>query len=220
MSGQRKKAMIISVSGGGEMLSNTACRVTAKRWLVMKGYNVVTEAMAVMPNNWMSPTPLEVSKALIQILPYKVNQWLEAYAQSQPYPVLPTKLLDRMITRLGRLEVKGARRFGKSIQVNEACNECGWCESHCPTSNIRLIKSHSAEVSRPEFGKTCEFCLGCIYGCPQKALTPGKFKFAVIQAGYPLAVYQQSSEKSMTDSELMALLKGRSWSGVRRYLDL
>lgn len=217
--GQRKKAMIISVSGGGEILSNTACRVTAKRGLINKGYNVVTEAMAVMPNNWMSATPFEVSKALIQILPDKVNHWLEAYAQSQPYPVFRVKLLDRMITKLGRLEVKGARRFGKSIQVSEACNGCGWCESHCPASNIRLVKSHMAAASRPEFGKACDFCLGCIYGCPQKALTPGKFKFAVIQEGYPLAAYQQISEKSLTDSELKALLKGHSWSGVRRYLD-
>jgi len=37
VAGLRKKAMIISVSGGGEMLSNTACRVTAKRLLVKKG---------------------------------------------------------------------------------------------------------------------------------------------------------------------------------------
>jgi ferredoxin/flavodoxin len=220
LAGQRKKAMIISVSGGGEILSNTACRVTAKRWLIKKGYNVVTEAMAVMPNNWMSPTPLEVSKALIEILPYKVNQWLEAFAQSQPNPVLRVKLVDRMITRFGRLEVKGARRFGKSIKVNEACNGCGWCESHCPASNIKLMKSRGAEVSRPEFGKSCDFCLGCIYGCPQKALTPGKFKFAVIPTGYPLATYQQSSEKMLTDSELMALLKGASWNGVKRYFGL
>ncbi|MDW7662716.1 MAG: EFR1 family ferrodoxin [Bacillota bacterium] len=218
--GQRKKAMIISVSGGGEILSNTACRVTAKRWLIKKGYNVVTEAMAVMPNNWMSPTPLEVSKALIQILPDKVNQWLGAYSQSKPFPFYQVKLVDRMITRLGRLEVKGARRFGKSIKVNEVCNGCGWCESHCPASNIRLVKRYSAEVSIPEFGKGCDFCLGCIYGCPQKALTPGKFKFAVIQAGYPLAKYQQSSELPLEESELMALLKGPSWNGIRRYLDL
>ncbi|MBE0451801.1 MAG: 4Fe-4S dicluster domain-containing protein [Clostridia bacterium] len=162
--------------------------------------------MAVMPNNWMSPTPLGVSKALVEILPDKVNQWLEAYAQSKPYPFYKVKLVDRMITRLGRLEVKGARRFGKSIQVNEACNGCGWCESHCPSSNIRLVKRHSAEVSIPEFGKGCDFCLSCIYGCPQKALTPGKFKFAVIKAGYPLAKYQQSSELPLKESELMALL--------------
>ena len=152
--------------GGGEILSNTACRVTAKRWLINKGYNVVTEAMAVMPNNWMSPTPLEVSKALIQVLTDKVNQWLGAFAQSQPYPFYRVKLLDRMITRLGRLEVKGARKFGKSIQVSESCNGCGWCEGHCPASNIKLVKSHSTEVPRPEFGKACDFCIGCIYGCP------------------------------------------------------
>ena len=218
--GQRKKAMIISVSGGGEILSNTACRVTAKRWLIKKGYNVVTEAMAVMPNNWMSPTPLGVSKALVEILPDKVNQWLAAYAQSKPYPFYQVKLMDRMITRLGRLEVKGARRFGKSIQVSESCNGCGWCESHCPASNIKLVKSHSTEASRPEFGKGCDFCLGCIYGCPQRALTPGKYKFAVIKTGYPLEAYQHRPEKPMTDADLMTLLKGPSWNGVRRYLDL
>lgn len=128
------------------------------------------------------------------------------------------KKVDRLITRLGRLEAKGAVQFGKSIRVSETCTGCGWCEGHCPVSNIRLVKRLGEDLSRPEFGKTCDFCLGCLYGCPEKSLSPGKMKFAVIPSGYPLAAYQEASEQPMSDVALKTLLKAWTWSGVRRYL--
>lgn len=212
--GTLKSAMVISVSGGGDMLSNTACRVKAKRYLEKKRFKVVTEAMVVMPNNWMSATPEDISSALIGVMPKKVDQWLDAFLENRSVPVLSTKPIDRVITSLGRLEVKGGLQFGKAIKVSDACNGCGWCESNCPASNITMI--HSV----PTFGKVCHFCLGCIYGCPQKALTPGMMKFAVIPTGYPLKKYRQQPEVPLTDAELMAQLKGASMNGVRRYLEV
>lgn len=210
----QKKAMVISVSGGGEILSNTACRTTANRLLEKKGFQVVTQAMVVMPNNWMSATPDDISSALIDILPKKVDQWTEAFLQNKPAPVMPTKSIDRLITTLGRLEVKGAVRFGKRIKVSAACNGCGWCERNCPAGNITMQGNMT-----PTFGKTCHFCLGCIYGCPQKALAPGKYKFSVIPSGYPLKRYMQKPEKPLTEAELAIKLKGLAWNGVRRYLE-
>lgn len=211
--GMQKRAMVVSVSGGGDMLSNTACRVKAKRYLEKKRFKVVTEAMVVMPNNWMSATPDDISKALIGVMPKKVDLWVDAFLQNKAMPVLSTKPIDRVITSLGRLEVKGAVQFGKNIKVSEACNGCGWCEGNCPASNITMIEKI------PTFGQVCHFCLGCIYGCPQKALTPGKMKFAVIPTGYPLKKYMQQPDVPLTEAEIMAQLKGVSWNGVRRYLE-
>lgn len=216
--GVKKKAMVLSVSGGGEMLSNTACRVTARRLLENKGFEVVTEAMAVMPNNWMSPTPMEVSKALVSILPQKVELWMEAYSKSQPTPFMKTKPIDRIITKLGRLEGKGAVLFGKNIRVDEKCNGCGWCEKHCPAENIKLSLKEGAAFATPEFSNVCDMCLGCVYGCPQNELAPGKLKFAVIKDGYPLETYKQSSEDALDNTTLSAILDSGSWKGVRRYL--
>lgn len=215
--GIQKSAMVLSVSGGGDMLSNTACRVKAKRYLEKKRFKVVTEAMVVMPNNWMSATPDDISKALIGVMPKKVDQWVDAFLQNKAVPVLSTKPIDRVITSLGRLEVKGAVQFGKNIKVSEACNGCGWCAKNCPASNITMTVQLDHEI--PTFGQVCHFCLGCIYGCPQKALTPGKMKFAVIPTGYPLKKYMQQPEVPLTESEIMAQLKGVSWNGVRRYLE-
>ena len=216
--GENKKAMIISVSGSGDMFTNTACRQPAKRLLTKKGYRVVTEAMAAMPNNWMSPTPMPVSKALIAIMPRKVNEWLDAFQQNQAYPVLSTKLIDRVMTKLGRFEAYGAVQFGKNIKVRDACNGCGWCEKHCPSGNIKLSLKEGASFPTPVFDKVCDFCLGCVYGCPQNALVPGKLKFAVIPTGYPLDEYKQPQEVALDDSALAAILESGSWKGVRRYL--
>lgn len=215
---EKKKAMVLSVSGGGEMVTNTACRVTAKRLLDKKGYNVVTEAMAVMPNSWMSPTPMPISKALISILPEKVDEWMTAYTNNQPIPYMKTKPIDRLITKLGRLEVKGAVQFGKNIRVNEKCNGCGWCERHCPAENINLSQIEGAAFATPEFSNVCDMCLGCVYGCPQNALAPGKLKFAVIKDGYPLEAYKQPSEDALYNPALTTILESGSWKGVRRYL--
>lgn len=227
--GMQKKALVISVSGGGDMLSNTACRVKAKRLLEKKRFKVVTEAMVPMPNNWMSATPDDISKALIGVMPKKVDQMVDAFLQNKAVAVLSTKPIDRVITSLGRLEVKGGIQFGKNIKVSEACNGCGWCEGNCPASNIMMIESDSITNSDstpthvkheiPTFGQVCHFCLGCIYGCPQKALTPGKMKFAVIPTGYPLKKYMQQPEVPLTVHELMEQMKGMSWNGVRRYLN-
>lgn len=216
----QKKAMVISVSGGGDMISNTACRLPAKKRLKAKGYDVITEGMVTMPNNWMSATPEDISKTLVSVMPKKVERWVEAFLENQAVPYLSTKAIDRLITRLGRFEVKGARVFGQNIKSNESCNGCGWCEKNCPASNIVMLQESIEKTPIPVFSNACEFCLGCIYGCPQNALVPMKMKFAVIKTGYPIKTYAKPLETPLTDEELKTKLKGFSWKGIRTYLEL
>ena len=217
-----KPAMVISVSGGGEMVSNTACRVTAIKKLTSKGFKVTTEAMAAMPNNWMSPNPDIVSRALLAIAPQKVADWIDAFLSGQPNEVLPVKTIDRVITKVGTLEKHGGRLFGKNIVVGSTCNGCGWCVKNCPAGNIAF--QEFSEEQMPVFGKVCHFCLGCVYGCPQKALTPGKLKFAVIKTGYSIKDIKNKESLDLEDpqtlNQVSEALGDKGWEGVKRYLGL
>lgn len=64
---------VISVSGGGEIPPNTACRVGCIRLLEKKGYDVVYEKMIVMPSNWIVPTMDALAVRLLEVLPAKVG---------------------------------------------------------------------------------------------------------------------------------------------------
>lgn len=214
-----RRAMVVSVSGGGEMLSNTACRTTVKRLLKKKGFEVITEAMAVMPNNWMSPTPEAISKTLVQVAPQKVSMWLDAFLTGQGTPYMKPLLIDYLITAAGRLETLGAKQFGKNIKASDACNGCGYCVAHCPASNIHF-PDETLSNRKPVFGGTCHFCLSCVYECPQHALTPSKLKFAVIPTGYPLRTYKQPLNPPLSKAEMREHLKDGGWKGIRRYLDV
>lgn len=216
---QNRRAMVISVSGGGEMLSNSACRLPVKRLLKAKGFDVVTEAMAVMPNNWMSPTPEDVSRMLVQVIPQKVDVWLDAFLSGHAVTYMKPLMIDHLITAVGRLETIGARWFGKNIKVSSACNGCGFCVNNCPASNIRFPDADLPD-RKPVFGGTCHFCLSCVYECPQHALSPSKLKFAVIPTGYPLRAYLNPIEPPLSKAELAEQLKGGAWKGVRRYLEV
>ena len=60
-------------------------------------------------------------------------------------------------------------------------------------------------------------CLGCIYGCPQKALQPTTMKWIVVPEGYDLAALERMGP--MTEPiDVPALTRGYLWSGVRKYL--
>lgn len=217
-----KPAMVISVSGGGEMVSNTACRVAVIKKLASKGYKVTTEAMAAMPNNWMSPNPDIVSSALIAIVPQKVASWMDAFLAGKPVAVVPVKAIDRVITKVGTLEKHGGYLFGKNIKVGSTCNGCGWCVKNCPAGNIAFPEL--SKEQKPVFSKVCQFCLGCVYGCPQKALTPGKLKFAVIKSGYSIKDIKNKETLDLNDpailNQLSEALGESGWVGVKRYLGL
>jgi hypothetical protein len=66
-------AAVISVSGGGEITPNTACRVSSIRKLEKKNCTVVYEKMVVMPSNWVIKTNDELAFRLLEILPSKVE---------------------------------------------------------------------------------------------------------------------------------------------------
>ncbi|MFX1393344.1 MAG: EFR1 family ferrodoxin [Promethearchaeota archaeon] len=51
---------------------------------------------------------------------------------------------------------------------DEKCNGCGTCEKICPVDNIKIVNE------KPEWQHNCQFCLGCLHYCPQKAIQYGE----------------------------------------------
>ena len=206
------QAVVVSVSAGGDVSSNSNCRAGAIRRLEAKGYQIIYEHMLVMPNNWMHATPEPLALMLLQVLPEKVNAMVKDILSGATRRTAPT-LLGRILSRLGELEKKGAPKFGKKIITLPDCNGCGWCASACPAQNITITSGAA------RFGTVCQLCFNCIYGCPQKALAPGSLKFAIIKQGFSI---QALEEKLPLADHLAAkqLLneKTRAWQGVKKYL--
>lgn len=203
-------AVVISVSAGGEVTPNTACRLSTIKRLEEKGYTVAYEKMLVMPSNWIISTKEPLAVMLLDILPVKVKSIVDHIDNGVNRRTKP-KLMDRLFSHIGELEKAGAKKFGKKIKVTEACNGCGWCKKSCPAGNI------SMDSSKPEFGGDCNLCLKCIYGCPQKALVPSNMRFLIIKEGYDLCKLELKQPlKEKVDVESLA--KGFLWSGVKKYL--
>ena len=203
-------AAVISVSGGGEMTPNTACRVSSIRKLEKKHYTVVYEKMVVMPSNWVVKTDDGLAIRLLEILPSKVERVADDLLAGVVRRTRP-KFIDRIFSRFGEMEKTGTKFFGERIRVNENCNGCGWCEKKCPANNI------SMQNSRPIFGRECFLCLKCIYGCPSKALKAGAFKFIILKEGYDLKAIEKRM-RGISPVPIETLAKGFLWKGVKQYL--
>jgi len=203
-------AAVISVSGGGEMTPNTACRVSSILKLEKKNYKVVYEKMIVMPSNWVVKTDDGLAIRLLKILPSKVERIVDDLLVGVVHRTEP-KFIDRIFSKVGEMEKTGTKFFGKKIRVNENCNGCGWCEKKCPANNISMLNN------RPVFGRECFLCLKCIYGCPNKALKARAFKFIILKEGYDLKAIEKRME-GIEPVPVEDLAKGYLWKGVKQYL--
>jgi len=201
---------VISVSGGGEITPNTACRVSSICKLEENNYRVVYEKMVVMPSNWVVKTNDELAIRLLEILPLKVERITDDLQAGIVRRTRP-KLLDRIFSWIGEMEKVGAKSFGQKIMVSESCNGCGCCAKKCPANNISMSNN------KPKFGRDCFLCLRCIYGCPNKALMAGTLKFIILKDGYDLKALEKRM-KDIKPSPIEDLAKGYLWKGVREYL--
>jgi Fe-S-cluster-containing hydrogenase components 2 len=172
-------AVVISVSGGGEVSPNTACRIHSIHELEKKGYEVIYDHMLVMPSNLFIPTPRSLAVMLLEILPKKVNQISEDVMSGIRQRTTPL-WYDRLFSLIFEIEKTGARQWGRGIKVSSACDGCGWCAKNCPSGNITMVNG------LPHFNVSCQLCMGCIYGCHTQALLPGAFKFFFLKEGFNL----------------------------------
>jgi len=206
-----RPAVVISVSGGGEISPNTACRWATIRHLERKGYDVIYEKMMVMPSNFLigydeslcamvlHATPVIVEKVVTEIMVGERHR-------TQPYGI------DRIASKLGYFEMIGGRIFGRRLKVNEKCIECGLCEKLCPQENIKISEG------RHHFGNECVICMRCIYGCPQKAIEPGIGKFVVLSEGFDLNKVEDRMDHLTVYPRISSATSHSSLRGVRDYL--
>jgi ferredoxin len=184
--GDRCKTAVISVSGGGDVLSNTACRCKTVKLLKKSNFEVIFEEMVKMPNNWMKVPSQKKCSAILSQLPNKIDQIAQTVL-SEKKAKKTIYWIDYLISALGEAEKRGTRRFGSSIKVLNRCTGCGLCAKNCCSSNIQLESQTSAnQHAKPKFGNRCDMCLGCVYNCPQKALQPTWGAFQVDKNGYNL----------------------------------
>ncbi len=207
---KNKSAIIISVSGGGEISPNTACRVYCKGLLKKKGYHLIYEKMIIMPSNFAVQADWNLNLGLLKTLPHKVQKII-ADILSGKKEISTPKFLDRCIAAIGKAEQIGARFFGVSIHATQYCNKCGLCIRNCPKKNIKLVNG------LPKFGFHCMFCLRCIYHCPCKALRPRIMKFAILKDGFDLRkMSEQAGEENINTNNRQG--KDTLWQGVIDYL--
>lgn len=203
-------AAVLSVSGGGELTPNKACRRRVVRLLEKRGYKVVYERMLIMPANVFTSTPSGTAVSLIRVLPEKIEKITCDILSGVTRRTKPG-VLNTALAYVGGLERYGAKTFGRHIKASDGCNGCSLCAAKCPVGNIHL------EDGRPVFGNKCVLCMKCLYSCPQRALSPQFVKFFVIKDGFSLSDMEKAAEETAEQTPL-ELPDGSGWAGVRKYL--
>jgi ferredoxin len=191
LEGNQCKTAVISVSGGGDVLSNSACRCKTVKFLKKSNFNVIYQQMIQMPNNWMKAPDQKRCTAILSHLPSKIDQISQAViSEKREKPTI--YWIDYLISALGEAEKRGTKKFGCGIKVLHCCTGCGLCTRNCCSSNIQLEPQTSTDAHpKPKFGNRCDMCLGCIYNCPQKALTPTWGAFQIDKKGYNLGILKK-----------------------------
>jgi len=187
--GNNCKTAVISVSGGGNVISNSACRHKTVKLLKNSSFRVIYEDMFRMPNSWMKVPKQKKYTRILSDLPKKIDM-IAQNVISEKRAKKVVYWIDYLISALGELEKKGAPKFGNGITVLDTCIGCKLCVKNCCSSNIQI---DSALHAKPKFGNRCDMCLGCIYNCPQKALQPTYGAFQVDKNGYDLRFMCQNA---------------------------
>ena len=193
LAGNNCKTAVISVSGGGHVLTNSACRCKTVKLLEKSNFNVLYEEMVRMPNNWMKAPKKKKYARILSELPNKIDEISQTIvAKKRKKKVV--YWIDYLISALGEVEKKETYKFGNGIKVLDTCTGCGICSKNCCSSNIQMENQTESEVhSKPKFGNRCDMCLGCIYNCPQKALQPAWGAFQIDKNGYDLRLMYQNT---------------------------
>ena len=193
LAGNYCKTSVISVSGGGNVISNSACRCKTVKLLKNSNFNVVYEEMVRMPNNWMKAPDKKKYTRILSKLPTKIDQISQTITSAKRKKKV-IYWVDYLISALGEAEKNGTHKFGNGIKVLESCTGCGLCSKNCCSSNIQMESLALSKVqNKPKFDDRCDMCLGCVYNCPQKALQPTWGAFQIDKNGYNLRLMCQNS---------------------------
>ncbi len=203
---QGTPAAVLSVSGGGEVFPNKACRVSSIKRLKKKGYDVIYEDMLVMPSNMNPATPDDLAVKLVQVLPQKAQKIADDLLAGVKRRTKPG-LVNRSVSVLCEMEKFGAHQFGKGLFANEKCTGCGWCARQCPSGNISMAGK------APVFNGKCVMCFRCVYGCREQAIKAKFMKSFLNQNGFDIKRFDTVQAADEVKPS------GVAWKGVSKYLD-
>ena len=194
LAGNHCKAAVISASGGGDVITNSACRHKTVKLLKKNNFSVIYEEMIRLPNNWVKTPKKKKYTRILSKFPNKIDEISQAIiAEKKKKKVV--YWIDYLISALGEAEKKGTHKFGNGIKVLDTCTGCGLCSKNCCSSNIQMENpTLSGALSKPKFGNRCDMCLGCVYNCPQKALQPTWGAFQIDKNGYDLRLMRQNMQ--------------------------
>ena len=193
LAGNCCKTAVISVSGAGNVMSNSACRYKTVKLLKKSNFDVIYEDMVRMPDNWLKVPDRQKYTRILSKLPNKIDAISQTVISEKRKKQI-IYWIDYLISALGEVEKKATRKFGERIKVLETCTGCGLCAKNCCSSNIQMESQTSSDVpAKPKFGKRCDMCLGCIYNCPPKALLPTYGAFQIDKSGYNLGLMRQNA---------------------------
>lgn len=209
--GQGTRAAVLSVSGGGEVSPNTACRVRTIRQLTRRGYAVTYERMLVMPANFLMAYQDALTAHLLRAAPKMAALVADEVLAGVTRRTRPLPW-DRALSALFLLEHVGSGYFGRGLYAGDACNGCGLCARRCPRANIAMMGG------KPAFGGRCVLCLKCVYNCPQKAIRAKFGQFAVLKEGFDLDAAERRMAGVMELPPVDEVTKGAGLGGVRKYL--
>jgi len=191
LAGNRCKTAVISVSGGGNVISNSACRCKTVKLLKKSNFNPILEDMVWMPNNWAKAPDKKKHISILSKLPDKIDEISQTIISEQRRKKI-IYWIDYLISALGEAEKKWTRKFGDGIKVLETCTGCGLCSQNCCSSNIQMEnRALSGVHSKPKFGHRCDMCLGCVYNCPQKALQATWGGYQIDKNGYAVKIIDE-----------------------------
>lgn len=208
--GNKTKAAVISVSAGGEVVFNRGGRLSSIKLLEKQDYEVVYENSLIMPSNFLISTPEVLSKALLTVLPDKIDLIVNDVINNKGKRIKPSTI-EKIIAKIFEVEKIGVKILGRTIQANENCNGCGLCERTCLCDNI-VMKNN-----KPQFNFKCNFCTCCLYSCPNKALSTRIFKSALLKTGYNIEDFMDNDNIYNSD-EIMKLTESIYWRGLRNYI--
>lgn len=211
--GKGKKTAVISVSGGGEMIFNTACRLSTIKSLAKNGYDVFYEEMFVMPTNCLMANSDELNAMLLNVLPQKAHKAVRQIITGNLHTKKPL-IIDRLITKVMLIEKYASKLFGKHLTANDDCSGCGLCADNCPRNNI-IMKNQ-----KPVFNGSCVICLKCIYSCPQKAIMSKYIKSFIIKEGFNINAIEEKAKSIKNYQPAKEAAKGFLYKGVREYLEI
>ena len=189
------KTAILSVSGGGNVITNSASRHKTVKLLEKSNFSIVYEDMVRMPNNWVKAPKEKEYTRILSKLPNKIDD-ISQIVISEKRGKKIVYWIDYLISLLGEAEKKETHRFGNGIKVLDSCTGCGLCSRNCCSSNIKMESQASPEGEqqlKPKFGNRCDMCLGCIYNCPQKALQATWGSSQIDKNGYDLRLMYKNS---------------------------